>query len=76
MAIDVDLDHRVEVFIIIILSFLHLLTCVCIIWAISSPHIPPLPLPLAFKQNLVCSLVLQFCRRKNIKDNKKNMAFC
>jgi hypothetical protein len=33
---------------------------------------PPHP---ASRQNLFCPLVLQFCWRKNIKDNKKDMAF-
>jgi hypothetical protein len=33
------------------------------------------PLLLPTRQNLFCPLVLQFCRGKNIKDNKKNMAF-
>jgi hypothetical protein len=51
-----------------ILSFLHLLTCVYIIWAIS-PH-PPFHL----MAHRFCRLVLWFCWRKNIKD-KKNIAF-
>jgi hypothetical protein len=47
------------------LSFLHLLTCVYIIWA-------SFPLPTSRQFSL---LVLQFCWWKNIKDNKKNRAF-
>jgi hypothetical protein len=35
------------------------------------PTSPP-PTP---RQNLFCPPVLRFCRRKNIKHNKKNMAF-
>jgi hypothetical protein len=49
-----------------ILSFLHLLTCVYIIWA---------SFPYPSKQNLFCPLVLQFCWRENISDNKKDIAF-
>jgi hypothetical protein len=43
-----------------ILSFLHLLICVYIVWAT--------PLPLC-GQNLFCSLVLWFCWRDNKKDS-------
>jgi hypothetical protein len=45
-------------------SFLHLLIYVYIICTTPSS-----------KQNLLCHLVLWFCRRKIIKDNKKNMVF-
>jgi O-antigen ligase len=51
-----------------ILSILHLLTCVYIIWA-TSPTSP------ASGQNLFHPLVLWFCQRKNIKDIKKNIVF-
>jgi hypothetical protein len=46
-------------------SFLLLLTCVYITWT-------TLPPP---GRTFFCSVVLQFCRTKTIKDNKKNMAF-
>jgi hypothetical protein len=46
---------------------LHLLTYVYIVWATANTPHP--------RQNLFYLPVLQFCRRKNIKDNKKNMAF-
>jgi hypothetical protein len=40
---------------------------------------PPIPFPAAFPpptlQNLFHPSVLQFCRRKNIKDKKRNMTF-
>jgi hypothetical protein len=49
----------------LILSLVHLLICVYIIWAT-----PP-----RFRQNLFCPLVLWFCWRENIRDNKKNIAF-
>jgi hypothetical protein len=50
-----------------ILLFLHLLTCIDIIWA--TPACP------SFWAEPIPSLVLQFCWRENIKDNKKSIAF-
>jgi hypothetical protein len=38
-------------------------------------HFPPPWYQPASGQNLFHPPVLQFCRRKHIKDNKKNMAF-
>jgi hypothetical protein len=64
-------------------SFLYLHTCVYIFCTIFTllPFSPPPPTihqcqpptlpPLASGQNLLHPPVLQFCRRKNIKDNKK-----
>jgi hypothetical protein len=68
-----DLPHpwTLFIFIYLLLSFLHLLTCVCIP-RLSLP--PPRPYP-CFRQNLFRPLVLQFCRRQNIKDSKKDMVF-
>jgi hypothetical protein len=37
-------------------------------------HLSPPLTPISGK-NLFCSLVLQFCRRENIRDNKKDTAF-
>jgi hypothetical protein len=57
--------------------FIHLFICVCIVWAISPPCLPPLPqtpTPLTSRQNLFCPF-LQFCWRENIRDNKKDIAF-
>jgi hypothetical protein len=41
-------------------------------WRLTIPT-PPLPQP--FRKNLFCPPFLWFCRRKNIKDDKRNMAF-
>jgi hypothetical protein len=51
-----------------ILSFLHFLTCVYIVWSTTL-------LPLNSGQNLLCPLVLWFCWRENIRDNKKDISF-
>jgi hypothetical protein len=48
-----------------ILSFLHFLTCVYIIWD---------PTPTSW-QNLFSPLIFRFCWIENMKDKKKNMAF-
>jgi hypothetical protein len=38
------------------------------------PAHPPLPIPLTSRQILFCPL-LQFCKRENIRDNKKDISF-
>jgi hypothetical protein len=38
-------------------------------------HLSPAPPLLDSRQNLFCPLVLQFCWRENIRDNKKDIAF-
>jgi hypothetical protein len=50
------------------LSFLHLLTCAYIVWATSLT--PP-----TSRYHLFCPLVLWFCWRENLRDNKKGIAF-
>jgi hypothetical protein len=52
-----------------ILSFLHLLTCVYIVWATSTA--PPPPPPPAAGQNLFCSLVFDFVAEKT-KDMQRD----
>jgi hypothetical protein len=54
--------------------YLHYIHTVCILLphfpitsALTSANLPP--------QNVFCSPILWFCRRKKIKDEKKNMAF-
>jgi hypothetical protein len=57
--------------------------CIHYLHHVSPPTLSPTtsPLPLVqtpdppFRQNLFRPPVLQFCRRKNIKDNKRNMVF-
>jgi hypothetical protein len=51
-------------------SFLHLLTCVYIVWATSPAPSPPT----ASGKNLFCPLVLWFFEEKTC-DNKKDLAF-
>jgi hypothetical protein len=57
--------RKISCFSPFILLLLHLLSCVHIVWA---------PCP-ASRQNLFHLLVLQFCWRGNIRDNKKDLAF-
>jgi hypothetical protein len=38
-------------------------------------HLTPLHPPLTFRQNLFCPLLLWFCWRENIRDNKKDIVF-
>jgi hypothetical protein len=66
-----------SLFLFVVLLFLHLLTCTYIIWASSSPNpYPPPPHP-ASGQNLLHSLIiLWFYWRENVRDNKKDIAFC
>jgi hypothetical protein len=52
-----------------ILSFL---TCVYIVWATFPPHIPSTP---GSRQDLFHPLVLSFCWRENMRDNKKDITF-
>jgi hypothetical protein len=61
---------------------LHLHACVLIICTVFT-FLPPFPntssshwcQPFPLEQDLFCPLVLQFCRRKNRKDQMKNMKF-
>jgi hypothetical protein len=50
--------------------FLHLFTCVCIVW-VTSPLHPHLP----SWQNMFYPLVLWFCWNEYIRHNKKDIAF-
>jgi hypothetical protein len=50
-----------------ILSFLHLFTCIYIVSATPHTHTH------TSRQNLFHPFVLQFCRRKNIRDTKKDI---
>jgi hypothetical protein len=67
-SIHLSLSHLLHI-LFLILSFLHLLTCVYIVWDSS------LPPPTTSRQNLFHPLVLWFCWREDISDNKKDIAF-
>jgi hypothetical protein len=56
------------------LFYFLLFHCFCIYLHVYTLFGPPSPAPTP-KQNLFCPLVLWFCRRKNIKDDKKNKVF-
>jgi hypothetical protein len=45
------------------------------VYTLFGPSLPPASGPLTSRQNLFCPLVIQFCFRKNIRDNKKDIAF-
>jgi hypothetical protein len=58
-------------------SFFHLHTCIYTVSTIFILLLPPTSHQCQFapQQNQVCTLVLWFCTRKNIKDSKRNVAF-
>jgi hypothetical protein len=64
-----DSKSFVYAHVFLFLLFIHLFIFAYIVWAISPP-----PIPLASRQNLFCPL-LKFCWKKNIRDNKKDIAF-